>query len=206
MPDRLLEWSRTLLTIAEEGLAYGGDPFDRARCEKIRILAADMAGRASGEDAGRILGLFAGDEGYATPKVDVRGVAFREGRILLVSERMDGGRWTLPGGWADLGASPAENVVREVREESGYETRAVRLLAVYDRSRHPHPPRYFSAYKMFFLCQILGGSPNRSLETEGARFFPEDGLPELSVERTTEGQIRRMFELSRRPDLPADFD
>jgi ADP-ribose pyrophosphatase YjhB (NUDIX family) len=165
-----------------------------------------MAARASGQDAGRVLGLFAGDEGYATPKVDVRGVAFREDRILLVSERMDGGRWTLPGGWADLGASPAENVVREVREEAGFETRAVRLLAVYDRSRHAHPPRFFSAYKMFFLCQILGGSPNRSLETEGARFFPEDGLPELSVERTTEGQIRRMFELVRRPDLPTDFD
>jgi ADP-ribose pyrophosphatase YjhB (NUDIX family) len=206
MPDRWLEWSRALLTIAQEGLTYGRDPFDLARCEKIRLLAADMAARASGEETGRVLGLFAGDEGYATPKVDVRGVAFREGRILLVSERMDGGRWTLPGGWADLGASPAENVVREVREEAGFETRAVRLLAVYDRARHPHPPRFFSAYKMFFLCQILGGSPNRSLETEGARFFPEDDLPELSVERTTEGQIRRMFELHRRPDLPADFD
>jgi ADP-ribose pyrophosphatase YjhB (NUDIX family) len=206
MPDRWLEWSRALLTIAQEGLSYGRDPFGQARCEKIRALAADMAARGSGEDTGRILGLFAGDEGYATPKVDVRGVAFRDGRVLLVSERMDGGRWTLPGGWADLGASPAENVVREVREEAGFETRAVRLLAVYDRSRHAHPPRFFSAYKMFFLCQILGGSPSRSLETEGARFFPEDGLPELSVERTTESQIRRMFELARRPDLPTDFD
>ncbi|MGD0783281.1 MAG: NUDIX hydrolase N-terminal domain-containing protein, partial [Candidatus Aminicenantales bacterium] len=121
MADRWLDWSRTLLTIAREGLAYGQDPFDRARCEKLRSLAEDMAALGAGEEVGRVRGLFAGDEGYATPKVDVRGVAFREGRVLLVSERMDGGRWTLPGGWADLGASPAENVVREVREESGYE-------------------------------------------------------------------------------------
>jgi len=206
MPDRWLEWSRTLLTIAQEGLAYSRDPFDRARCEKLRALAADMAGHGAEEDAGRILGLFAGDEGYATPKVDVRGVAFREDRILLVSERMDGGRWTLPGGWADLGASPAENVVREVLEESGYEARAVRLLAVYDRARQHHPPRFFSAYKMFFLCSIIGGRPGRSLETENAAFFSEDGLPELSVERTTERQIRRMFALARRPELPPDFD
>ena len=97
MPDRWLEWSRTLLTIAQEGLAYSRDPFERARCEKLRSLAADMAGHGAEEDAGRIRGLFARDEGYATPKVDVRGVAFREDRVLLVSERMDGGRWALPG-------------------------------------------------------------------------------------------------------------
>jgi ADP-ribose pyrophosphatase YjhB (NUDIX family) len=206
MPDRWLEWSRMLLTIAQEGLAYGRDPFDRARCEKLRSLAADMAAYGGGEAAGRVLGLFAGDEGYATPKVDVRGVVFREGRILLVSERMDAGRWTLPGGWADLGASPAENVVREIREEAGFETQVNRLLAVYDRAKQGHPPRFFSAYKIFFLCQITGGRPARSLETENADFFPEDGLPELSVERTTGRQVRRMFELARRPELSPDFD
>ncbi len=206
MAERWLDWSRSLLTIAQEGLTYGQDPFDRARCAKIRAIAAEMAAFASSEAAGRILGLFAGDEGYATPKVDVRGVAFRDGRILLVSERMDGGRWTLPGGWADLGSSPAENAVREVREEAGFETRAVRLLAVYDRGKHDHPPRFFSAYKIFFLCEILGGRPVQSLETEKAEFFPENGLPELSVDRTTERQIRRMFVLARRPELPPDFD
>jgi ADP-ribose pyrophosphatase YjhB (NUDIX family) len=206
MADGWLEWSRALLSIAQEGLTYGQDPFDRARCAKIRIIAAEMAARAAGEDGERVLGLFSAEEGYVTPKIDVRGVVFDEDRILLVSERQDGGRWTLPGGWADLGSSPAENVVREVREEAGFETEAVRLLAVYDRGKHEHPPRFFSAYKMFFLCRILGGAPAVSLETAGAAFFPLDGLPELSPDRITGRQIRRMFELAGRPDLPADFD
>jgi ADP-ribose pyrophosphatase YjhB (NUDIX family) len=204
--DPRLDWSRTLLSIAQEGLTYAGDPFDLARYEKLRALAAEMAAWKAGEEPGRTAGLFAALEGYATPKVDVRGVVFRENRILLVSERTDGGRWTLPGGWADLGSTPAENVVREVREESGFATRAVRLLAVYDRERQAHPPRFFSAYKMFFLCEITGGGAAGSLETGGAEFFAEDGLPELSPDRTTEAQVYRMFELWRRPDRPADFD
>ncbi len=204
--DRRLAWSRTLLSIAQEGLTYAGDPFDLTRYAKIKALAADMAALTAGEDFDRVAGLFAALEGYATPKVDVRGVVFRENRILLVSERTDGGRWTMPGGWADLGSTAAENVVREVREESGFETKAVRLLAVYDRDRQAHPPRFFSAYKMCFLCEIVGGGASGSLETGGAEFFAEDGLPELSLDRTTPAQVHRMFELYRRPDLPTDFD
>ena len=198
--------SRRLLVIAKEGLTYSRDPFDKVRYEKLRELAAEMAADESGCDPAVVRGVFSAEEGYPTPKVEVRGVAFRDDRILLVAERTDGGRWTLPGGWADLGSTPAENVVREVFEETGFETRAERLLAVYDRDRQGHTRRYFSCYKLYFLCQILGGAAAASLETQAVDFFPEDDLPPLSTDRVTERQVRRMFELRRRPELGPDFD
>jgi ADP-ribose pyrophosphatase YjhB (NUDIX family) len=136
----------------------------------------------------------------------VRGAAFRDGRVLLVRELNDG-KWSLPGGWADVNQSPAECVEKEVREESGFVCRAVKLAAVWDRSRQGHitlHPRY--VYKMFFLCTITGGEARASNETDGAAFFAEDALPELSLTRITEKQVRRMFEHQRNPGLPTDFD
>jgi ADP-ribose pyrophosphatase YjhB (NUDIX family) len=149
--------------------------------------------------------LFAGQVGYATPKIDVRGAVFRDDAILLVKERSDG-CWTLPGGWADVGDSPAEAVVREIAEESGYLTRAVKLLALYDRNKHGHPPIPDHAYKLFFLCEIIGGAPAESTETNGVGFFAEDELPNLSLTRVTPAQIARLFAHNRNPNLPTDFD
>ncbi|MCX6561556.1 MAG: NUDIX hydrolase [Candidatus Aminicenantes bacterium] len=206
MPTPPASWSREILALAKEGLTYGRDPFDRARYEKLLVLAADMAAAETGSNPAAVQTLFTAEEGYLTPKVEVRGVLFRQDRILLVSERTDGGRWTLPGGWADLGATPSENVVREIQEETGFEARAVRLLAVYDRDRQGHSRRYFSCYKIYFLCEILGGLAKRSLETQDVEFFAEDALPPLSTDRVTERQIRRMFELRRHPDQGPDFD
>ncbi len=164
-----------------------------------------MIAQEAGADTGQVLDLFAGDAGYATPKIDVRGVVFRDGKILLVQERSDG-FWTLPGGWADVGDSPAEAVVREIREESGFETRATKLLALLDRSRHGHPPHVNYIYKVFIRCEILGGSPATSHEIQDVGFFAEDAIPELSLTRNVPAQIARMFEHYRQPDLPADFD
>lgn len=206
MSEPASPWSRRILAIAKEGLTYGQDPFDRARYEKLLALAAEIAAAETKADPALVESILTAEEGYPTPKIDVRGAVFREGRILLVSERMDGGRWTLPGGWADLGSTPSENVVREIREESGFLTRAVRLLAVYDRDRQGHTRRYFSCYKLHFLCEIIGGQAAGSMETSHVGFFPEDALPELSTDRVTERQIRRAFEHYRRPDLGTDFD
>ena len=147
------------------------------------------------------------EEGYATPKVDVRGVTFRDDRILLVRELLDGGRWTLPGGWADVNDRPSEAVEREVWEESGYRVRATKLLAVYDRRFHGHqPPHPHGIYKLFFLCDLLGGEPTASVETADAAFFAEDEIPELSISRTTRPQLQRCFAHHRNPSLPTDFD
>ena len=202
---RWLEWARRLQAVAQNGLAYTDGPFDRERYEEIGRIAIEMAALRSGADPEMLRGLYEREEGYATPKIDVRGVAFRDGAILLVKERADG-LWTLPGGWADVGESPSEAVQKEVREESGFEARAVKLLAVYDRRRHPHPPMPFHAYKMFFRCELVGGGPSESIETAGTGFFLEDEVPELSTPRVTRGQLHRMFGHLRRPHLPTDFD
>ena len=169
-------------------------------------VAAEIMAQAAGRPVEEVRGLFADQVGYATPKVDVRGVVFRGDALLLVRERADG-CWTLPGGWADPVESPAEAVVREVFEESGFRTRAEKLLAVFDRSKHPHdPPFAFHVYKLFIRCEIEGGTATPSAETDEVDFFREDDLPPLSRSRITEGQIARLFEHHRAPDRPADFD
>jgi ADP-ribose pyrophosphatase YjhB (NUDIX family) len=192
--------------MAQTGLTFTRDAYDRERYEALRELAARILAAHCATEAGRIEALFTAETGYATPKVDVRGAVFRDGRILLVREILDDGRWTLPGGWADVNQSPSECVVREVREESGFETVARKLAAVWDRRRHPHPPHPFHIYKMFFLCDLVGGEARTSIETSGVDFFAEDDLPELSLGRTLAPQIHRMFEHYRNPDLPTDFD
>jgi ADP-ribose pyrophosphatase YjhB (NUDIX family) len=205
MAPQWLEWTQRLQAIAQTGLTFAADPYDIERYEQIRALAAEIATGYSDADLAFIQNLFAEQSGYATPKVDVRGAVFRDDMILLVKERSDGG-WTLPGGWADVGDSPSDAVVREIVEESGYQTRAVKLLAVYDRNKHGHPPYPFHAYKLFFLCELIGGAAATSGETEEVEFFREDALPELSLTRVVPAQIARLFAHYRHPEWPADFD
>jgi ADP-ribose pyrophosphatase YjhB (NUDIX family) len=201
-----LAWARALQAIAQTGLHYAKDGFDIERYEQIRAIATAMLAAGSDHPAPRILELFSQDTGYATPKVDVRGAAFRDDRILLVRERNDG-RWSLPGGWADVNQSAAACVEREIAEESGYAARAVKLAAVWDRRRHGHvPPHPLYVYKMFFICELIGGAARTGHETSAVDFFAADSLPDLSIARVTSAQIRRMFEHRRRPDLPTDFD
>lgn len=202
-----LTWAKELRSLAQAGLTYSEGPFDLERYEKILTIAAEMAATYSDADFETVHDLFTGTQGYETPKVDVRGVAFREGRILLVRELLDQGRWTLPGGWADVNDRPSEAVEREVWEESGYRVKATRLLAVYDRRLHGHtPPMPWGIYKLFFLCEILDGAPTTSLETGGAAFFAEDDIPELSLGRTTPAEITRLFDVARHPEWGAEFD
>ncbi len=206
MESQWLKWAKQLQAIAQVGLAYTRDPYDIERYEKIRHVAAEMLAMGADVEVNEVLNILAGETGYSTPKVDVRGVIFENDAILLVRERTDN-RWALPGGWADACETPSENVVKEVREESGYLTRAVKLLAIYDRSKHPHEYSHaFHIYKLFIRCEIIGGNAASSLETDAARFFREDELPSLSASRVTESQIKRMFEHLRNPDWPADFD
>ena len=203
-----LAWTRDLQAIAQTGLEFTRDPYDRERFEQLRGIASRMMAAGSGVAAARIEALFADETGYATPKVEVRGAAFdAAGRLLLVREVADGGRWTLPGGWADVNLTPAENVVKEMREESGFEVRVSKLAAVWDRTRQGHPPRVFSCCKLVFLCEITGGAAATSLETSEVGWFAEDSLPEdLSLGRVLPAQLRRMFAHAREPGLPTDFD
>ncbi len=206
-----VDWAQRLQAIAQTGLSYETPPYDRERYRMIREIAAEMLAANGDADLATIKALFEAQVGHATPKVDVRGVVFRDGKILLVQEKMDGYRWTLPGGWADIGESASESTVREVYEESGYSTRAVKLLALYDRNKQGHPPHPFHAYKVFFLCELT--DPERhpdphNIETGAVEWFSAQDVAalDLSVSRVTQAQIARFFVHSHEPDLPTDFD
>ena len=209
MPAEDPQWlsiARELRAIAQTGLTFTADRFDRQRYERVRELAASMLALDSGADYEMILGVLREDRGYATPKVDVRGAAFVDGRVLLVREISDG-KWTLPGGWADVNQTASECVVREIAEESGFEARALKLAAVHDYQRSNRPLRHIdSIYKLFFICEITGGAARISDETSEVAFFPRHELPPLSSGRSTAAQIDRMFQHAQSPELPADFD
>ena len=205
MDPKWLEWAKRLQAIAQTGLSYSQDSFDIERYESAREIAAEIVAAHSDADIDYVRDLFTGEVGHATPKVDVRGVAFRDDAVLLVRETANG-LWTLPGGWVDVNESPSEAVVREVYEESGYRTRAVKLLALYDRNKHSHPPHLYHIYKLFFHCELTGGAPSQSVETDGVGFFREDNIPDLSPPHITPAQITRCFEHYRHPNWRADFD
>jgi ADP-ribose pyrophosphatase YjhB (NUDIX family) len=205
MDYKWLEWAKKLQAIAQNGLTYTQNPFDVERYKSLQAITAEIMATYSQMEPSYVLNLFNQQVGYATPKVDVRGAVFRGDTLLFVKEREDG-CWTLPGGWADVGDSPGEVAVREVYEESGYLTRAVKLLAIYDRDRQGHPPMAHYVYKLFFHCELLGGSPSSSIETEEVAFFGENEIPELSLGRVLPKHIKRLFQHYRQPDLPTDFD
>ena len=205
MEPQWLVWVRRLQALAQNGLAFTENPFDKERFEELRQIAAEIAAGGPAAEVRPLVDLFSRDSWYATPKIDMRGAVFEGDRLLFVKEKSDGG-WTLPGGFADVGSSPAENVAREIREESGFCVRPVKILAVYDRSRHPHPPHGFHVYKIFFLCQLAGGRAQTSIETTDVAFFAEDEIPPLSTARVTAAQIAQVFEHHRHPERPTDFD
>jgi ADP-ribose pyrophosphatase YjhB (NUDIX family) len=200
-----LEWAQNLQALAQSGLTYSPNPFDLQRYEEIREIAAEMISTYSETDLQVIRDLYESQAGYTTPKVDARGVVFKDNKILLVRELADGG-FTLPGGWVDVNEPPSSAVEREVWEETGYLVKAKKILAVYDRNKHGHPAYIFHIYKLFILCDLLGGQATESIETAEADFFTEDNIPPLSIQRTTAEEIARFFEHHRSPDLPTDFD
>ncbi len=203
-----LTWTREMQAIAQTGLAFTRDPYDRERYEMLRDLASRIMAAHTDAPAERIRALFAGEQGYATPKLDVRAAVFNPaGEILLVREAVDEGRWTLPGGWADVNLTPAENCAKEVREESGYEVAVTRLVALWDRTRQGHGPLAFCVAKAVFLCAVTGGAASTSLETTGVGWFARQNVPDdISVGRTLKAQILRLFDHAADPLLPPEFD
>ena len=205
-----LAWARRLQAIAQSGLHYSEDPFDDERYREVARIAAEIMAGHSGASAAQVSRFFSAEVGYATPKTDLRAVAFRGEAVLLVRERSDG-RWALPGGWADVGETPAACVEKEVWEEAGFRARAVKLLALYDQRKRGAKPNPFHTFKAFFLCEILDGAPRPDIEEWGVEtsevdFFAETALPELSSGRVSAAQLARMFAHRRNPHWPTDFD
>lgn len=193
-----LEIAQNLQSIAQAGLTYTKDKYDVDRFEQIMQMSKDILSDFSDINMEKLDELFKLEKGYLTPKVDVRAVIFRDQKILLVKETSDG-KWALPGGWADVGLTASEVVVKEVQEESGLEAKTVKLLAVFDKKCHPHPPEIYYVYKLFFLCEEIGGTLKIGMETSALGFFGSDELPELSTDRNTLSQIERMFYLKNNP-------
>jgi ADP-ribose pyrophosphatase YjhB (NUDIX family) len=200
-----LEWGQKLQALARAGLTYTENKFDVERYHEITNIAAEMVATYSEVDTIVVKSIYDAQVGYQTPKVDARGVVFRDGKILLVKELSDG-CWTLPGGWMDVNETPGQAVAREVHEEAGYIVQAVKLMAIYDRRLHGHPAYLFHVYKLFFMCDLLGGEATTSIETGGAEFFGLDNLPPLSLTRTTLEEIERCFVHRQQPNLPTEFD
>jgi ADP-ribose pyrophosphatase YjhB (NUDIX family) len=206
MQPKHIAWAKRIQALAQTGLAYAENSYERERWEALRELASEMMASASDLPADECLNIFRRESGYATPKVDVRGAVFRDGKILL-SRELDDGCWSLPGGWADVNDSPSQAIVREVREEAGYEVRCIRLVAVLDRDLHcaggTHP---FHIYKLMFLCEITDQVQGLCHDITDAEFFDLDELPELSLHRTLPEHIHLLHEHALNPALPTVFD
>jgi ADP-ribose pyrophosphatase YjhB (NUDIX family) len=200
----VLDLSRRLLALSQTGLHFSAEEYDRERYREIGDIAAKLL-ELQGASVAAVTGAWFVDIGYSTPKCEVRGAIFRDDRVLLVRERADG-KWTVPGGWADVNDAPSSAVLKEIEQESGFTARILKLGAVYDRNKHNAPPSLFHAWKLFFICEITGGEARTSHETTAVEFFPLDGLPELSTGRATAEQIRRMHEHHLNLQLPTEFD
>lgn len=205
MDMKWLEWAKQIQAIAQTGLTYAKDIYDIERYEELRRISIDILANYTSVNKEKIALTFASDSGYATPKVDIRGVVFRGSKILLVREKIDGA-WALPGGWGDIGLSPSEVAVKEMKEESGFDVLPIRLLAVLDKKFHDHPPEPYHVYKMFIQCEIVGGKATTGVETSAVGFFSLDELPELSLERNTVEQVKTMFEFLDQPDKKVILD
>jgi ADP-ribose pyrophosphatase YjhB (NUDIX family) len=204
-PPRWLEWAREIQAIAQTGLHYSTDEYNRQRYTRLMEIAAQMVSEQGQLESEEVAKAFFEPIGYATPRVDVRAAVFQEGKLLMVREKADGG-WTLPGGWADVGDVPSQAAERETWEEAGYRVRAARLIGVYDANRSG-PLELFHAYKLVFLCELLAGEARPSFETSEVAFFSRQEIPAvLSGERTLPRHIRDAFHILDDSNCPAVFD
>jgi ADP-ribose pyrophosphatase YjhB (NUDIX family) len=202
--QKWIEWAQEIFSLSQAGLTYSQNEFDIARYQRLQELTAEMIASQSEITKESVLTSFSMQAGYITPKVDVRGAVVRDGKILLIQERADG-KWAMPGGWADLGNSPASVAEREVWEESGYRVKSEKVVAVIDANRI-EPFEFYHAYKLIFLCKLLDGEPRISYETLAVDFFDPDHLPTLSSYRTDESMVQEVFAHIQDPNRPTAFD
>ena len=207
--ETMLELITELQAIAQSGLAYCKDPFDIERYHRITQICARLIAEKSNENYEHVLALFEQERGYATPKIDVRGAVFKDGKILLIKEKSDQ-LWTLPGGWADINLSPSENIIKEILEETGYQSRVVKLIGLFDKQKMSGTKiiQWPHVYKLFFLCELdsvdqQNFDPNEVISID---FFGQNELPELSLQRTNVAQLKLCFAHYDNCDLASVLD
>ncbi|HSK66257.1 MAG TPA: NUDIX hydrolase [Anaerolineales bacterium] len=199
-----LAWTREIFSLSQSGITYSGNEYDIQRYKRLQEITAEIIESQSGTAKESALESFSMQAGYITPKIDVRGAVVHEGKILLIQERADG-RWAMPGGWADLGNAPASVAEREVWEESGFQVKAEKVVAVLD-AKPVEPMEFYHAYKIIFLCHLLDGEPHTSYETLAVDFFELSNLPPLSLYRTSESMLQEVFAHVKDPGRPTAFD
>jgi len=205
MNKEILELVKKVQAIAQAGLEYANNEYDIERYLELRDISVEMMHKLTGYNIHKIRELFANESGYQTPKVDVRSVIFKGKKILMAKEKSDK-LWSIPGGWADVGLTPFEVAVKEAREEVGLIVKPIRLLAVIDKKRHPHPPGIYHIYKLFILCKETGGKLGCGMETLEVKYFGINELPQLSERRITKSQILLMFEFMKNENIHAMCD
>jgi len=193
-----LQWAIELQSLAQAGLTYGKDVYDRERYERIREISAEIMSNMSDIPTETIKNLFCNETGYQTPKLDTRAAIFKDDKILLVCE--NNGTWSLPGGWCDVNVSVGENTVKEVKEEAGLDVVAESIIAIQDRAKHNLPAYAYGICKVFVLCSVIGGVFQENIETTGFDYFSEYNLPPLATEKNNEEQIRMCFDAYRAGD------
>ncbi len=203
--SRWLQWARKIQALSQNVRTFAASEYDVENADQLARIAAEIVAEHTRLPVGEILDSFKVQPGYATPKIDVRGAIVRDGKILLVQESADR-HWCMPGGWADVGRRPAEMVVREVREERGFEVRPHKVVAVIDCNRGGQPKEFYHAYKVIWLCDIIGGESRTSHETLAVDFFTFDDLPPLSQHRTDESMLAEVQAHLVDPQRPAAFD
>ncbi len=201
----LLEHARRLLALGHTGLHYTQSDYERERYEEIVSIAMQILNDNSNYSTDQLRAAWQLEEGYVTPKLDVRGAMFRDDTVLLVRERSDG-KWTVPGGFADINEWPSLSITKEIEQESGFTSRALKLAAVHDRSKHNYPDFMFHIWKLLFVCEITGGEARISNETDAVEYFKLSQLPPLSTGRITAEQIQLLYRHFLDRSLPTEFD
>ncbi len=205
MNDQWIDFAMRIQSIAQAGLQYGKDMYDRERYEELRKIAAEMMSAKTDIPVEKIYDLFCNETGYQTPKVDTRAAVFVDGKILLVHE--NNGTWSLPGGWCDVDQSVASNTEKEVYEEAGCNVHAQKIIAIQDWRKHNVVNYAYGVLKVFVLCQYEHGEFAQNIETTEIGFFDRNTIPEnLAVEKTTKAQILMCFDAFENPNLPTLFD
>lgn len=199
-----LVWAREIYSLSQAGITYSGNDYDIQRYKRLQEITAEILASQSELSKETVLSSFSMQTGYATPKIDVRGAVIRDGKILLVREKADG-KWSMPGGWGDIGDAPAAMVTREVWEESGFNVSVDKLVGVYDANRM-QPFEFYHVYKLIFMCSITGGEATPSLETLDVDFFGLDYLPPLSEIRTNKRILDEVFAHYEHPGRPPFFE
>ena len=205
MKEKWLQWATQLQSIAQAGLAFSNDRYDLDRYEKIRNITIEILHEYTDIDHNKIRDLFASETGYQTPKVDIRASVFKDDKLLMVREKIDG-CWSLPGGWADVNTSVGESAVRECLEEAGAHVKPKRIIAIQLANKHNNPLFPYTIYKVFVECELIENNFTDNTETLDAGFYSLDALPALSTCRNTRSQIEMCFEAKKHKVFETIFD